>query len=224
MIKKFNKVIILILLFIMLFVMLLSKGINATDTSNPKYKKSDYKTRAALIAAGEKAVGKRVWIHNGGNDGVINQLRESDHVYCIHHHANTDSVSALYNIVGYARIEGDRAYRTKSKGTPVENKKNVALAYLLSQEGYRLGYSGSGTDKIRTRAVHGYLDNNGSWFSSVGTKLGISRAVMHSAYFSDSSIINFINRANAYSNKADNKYPTISSNKKKLQVEFREYW
>ena len=215
--KKINKKLMPILLFtILLFVMLISKVVNAADTSDKRYKNSDYKTRDALVSAGASAVGKKIWIGTS-SDSVLNQLRESHHVYCIHHHGDTNSVSADYNIVGYARIVGDMAYSTTTGGTPIQNKKNLALAYLLSEEGFTRGYDPS--DMTRTKAVHGYLDNNGSWISSVGTKLGIPSYMMHSAYFSESNVTGFIDRANTYSENADNKYPTISANKSSLKVD-----
>ena len=217
MIKKLNKL--TIILFIMLFVIVLPgiviAGDSLTDEQIKKlYDASDYKSKSELINAGSKAVGKKIWIHNGHDKGVLNQEKSSDEIYCIQH--KSDSKSGLYTIDAYVRISGDVA---NNGSKYIQDKKNLALAYILTKGGYSFGYNAN--DMTRGWAIHGYLNGNGGWLSSVGSYLGAGGFSHGWSLGSDSKYNkarNLIDEANNYSNNASNKGATISFNKNSYEM------
>ena len=64
-------------------------------------------------------VGNTVYLGNGRNDGTISIFKESDHLYCIQHRANTED--AWYRVDAYVEINGTKATAyTGWKGSTVK--------------------------------------------------------------------------------------------------------
>ena len=200
MINKINKKLIIILLFTMIFTILFPREVNAAT----------YNTRNSLYNAGKNAVGNtvRIW-REGRPDGqdAFGQLHARSEIYCVQHdYTITDKNKYRdYTVKSYIKISGNVA--TNSSGQRVSSEKNLALAYLISQEdSIRKGYSGSGMEQLRNLAIKHYL-TTGGWMAEVGTKLG-----MKSSDISNFNINNyaknkrlkeavqaFVNRAISYS-------------------------
>lgn len=152
--------------FLVAFLMIISLSLFPTNVHA-----YSLKNRKELIQAAN--IGETVRIRNGhyggGDDrNVISQSttladsKNCDHVYCIEHNHSTgpDVVTKEFTVKAYARIEGNNAYRTKTGGTPIQDEKNLALAYILSQEAdkYSLGYNPTEPGQLtRTRSLHKYL-------------------------------------------------------------------
>ena len=62
----------------------------------------DISSRSALISGPN--VGNRVYLGNGRNDGTISIFKESDHLYCIQHRADTKD--AWYRVDAYLEVNG----------------------------------------------------------------------------------------------------------------------
>ena len=199
MINKINKKFIIILLITMFFAMLFPIKANAAT----------YNTRTSLYNAGKNAVGNTVRIYRSGTSAndAFEQDHESSQVYCVQHNVTTIKKKYYdYKVKNYIKISGNVA--TNSNGKSVTSNKNLALAYIIDQEGLRKGYvGGSSPDEVRNLAVKHYL-TTGGWMSSVGTALGVSNDDIN--YYNvknadrgakkKQNVLDFVNRAIKYSN------------------------
>ena len=199
MINKINKKLIIILLITMFFAMLFPIKANAAT----------YNTRTSLYNAGKNAVGNTVRIYRSGTNAndAFEQDHESSQVYCVQHNVTTIKKKYYdYKVKNYIKISGNVA--TNSNGKSVTSNKNLALAYIIDQEGLRKGYvGGSSPDEVRNLAVKHYL-TTGGWMSSVGTALGVSNDDIN--YYNvknadrgakkKQNVLDFVNRAIKYSN------------------------
>lgn len=123
-------------------------------------------------------VGNEVYVYTGGpeddtgNSYDIEMNDERDHIYCVQHDAESDD--AWMKVDQYMEIRGDNAtaywmWNDKIEKRTIQSKYNIALAYLLGQENYRMGYSMNNNMRIRQEAVHNLLTHE--WKTNIGTTL-----------------------------------------------------
>lgn len=224
--SRVNKKLIIILLFSILFVGLFPKISNAVliqyhETADKK----------GLYDLGAGAVDNQLRIWRNGNSfteaevpNVFIQDRTSSHVYCIQHHSATEKDYYDYDIKSYIEINGTVAKNSSNK--TVTKSQNLVLAYLLEQEDYRKGYSGSDSEAVRNLAINHYL-TKGGWRAAVGDTLGveddyISYLDLNDYHGSYTGAVDpakkFIERAK----KFELKDPTITADKSSLVVDSME--
>ena len=150
--KKFR----IIISTIVLFCIIIAVSVKAVEGKK-------LNTRTELLSGPN--VGNSIHIGN-----TLDMFRESDHLYCVQHRANT--TNAWYKVDAYVDIVGNIATSTTlSKGKTVKRSKesidNVVLSYICGKENYYKGYNNSNTsdDGVRMRAIHEYLK---TWYSEVG--------------------------------------------------------
>lgn len=154
-------------------------------------------------------VGKTIYVKTGGPSDdtggadTLEMCDERDHIYCIQHYANSDDATMVVN--QFMEIKGDyaKAYwmeNGKEKNDYKYSKYNIALAYLLSEENYRKGYSMNSSNRVRQRAIH-HLWNH-EWKSEVNKDNKLIYSKWFDGWSTDSTEAkDFYNRAKE---KADN--------------------
>ena len=184
----------------------------------------DISSRSALISGPN--VGNRVYLGNGRNDGTISIFKESDHLYCIQHRADTKD--AWYRVDAYVEINGTNAtsYTGKNGNTvkKANSSVNTVLAYVCGEQNYYKGYSGSHTDEgVRMRAIHKYLQ---TWYNSVGfSKLGLDRKWNDSGFSLDNhkpvkqKALNLIADGKKYAKNTNTNVPKIDKNSTTKEIE-----
>ena len=211
--KKTKKIITLIsvLLILMIF---LPEFVEAKDISS----------RSELTSGPN--VGNRVYLGNGRDDGTISMFKESDHLYCVQHRADTED--AWYRVDAYVEINGTKATAyTGQNGQIVKTANssvNTVLAYVCGEQNYYKGYNNSYTnDGVRMRAIHKYLQ---TWYNNVGfSKLGINRKWNDSGFSLDNHkpvkqrALNLISDGQNYANKTNSNTPRIDKSSTTKEIE-----
>ena len=157
-------------------------------------------------------VGNTIYVWTGAGRDDINDDPEDmemndkrDHIYCIQHNANSEN--AMMIIDQYMEIRGKSAtaywYDNGLKSRTADSNYNIALAYLLGQEGdkYRKAYSmDDGISRTRQRAVHHLFDHEWKEDPSLGTNLIWSKW-FHDWNAENDEALGFYNRAKNEANK-----------------------
>lgn len=171
-------------------------------------------------------VGNTVYLGNGRNDGTISIFKESDHLYCIQHRADTED--AWYRVDAYVEINGTKATAyTGWKGSTVKtynSSMNTVLAYVCGEQNYYKGYDNSySNDGVRMRAIHKYLQ---TWYNSVGfPKLGINRKWNDSGFSLDNHwrvkerALRLISDGQKYANNTNSNTPKIDKDSTSKYIE-----
>ena len=211
--KKTKKIITFISLLLVL-IMFLPEFVQAKDISS----------RSELTSGPN--VGNRIYLGNGRNDGTISMFKESDHLYCIQHRADTED--AWYRVDAYVEINGTNATSyTGSSGKTVKTANsttNTVLAYVCGEQNYYKGYDNSySNDGVRMRAIHKYLQ---TWYNSVGfSKLGIDRKWNDSGFSLDNhkpvkqKALKLISDGQNYAKNTNSNAPKIDKNSTTKEIE-----
>lgn len=211
--KKTRKIITFIS-FLLVLIMFLPEFVQAKDISS----------RSELTSGPN--VGNRIYLGNGRNDGTISMFKESDHLYCIQHRADTED--AWYRVDAYVEINGTNATSyTGSSGRTVKTANsttNTVLAYVCGEQNYYKGYDNSySNDGVRMRAIHKYLQ---TWYNSVGfSKLGIDRKWNDSGFSLDNhkpvkqKALNLIADGQNYAKNTNSNAPKIDKNSTTKEIE-----
>ena len=164
-------------------------------------------------------VGNEIYVKTGEEDDTggaesLEMSDERDHIYCIQHKAGADH--GWMTVDEYMEIRGNQATAYWNYGysnRTVYSKYNIALGYLLGQEGWRKGYSMGNAGKTRQQAIHHlltndwgtYVNGNSGLYGNNGLATGGSQTLLWNKWFdywyttrSDSK--GFLARANAEAN------------------------
>ncbi len=211
--KRTKKIITFISLLLVL-IMFLPEFVQAKDISS----------RSELTSGPN--VGNRIYLGNGRNDGTVSMFKESDHLYCVQHRADTED--AWYRVDAYVEINGTNATAYTGKtGKTVKTSNssvNTVLAYVCGEQNYYKGYNNSYTnDGVRMRAIHKYLQ---TWYNTVGfSKLGIDRKWNDSGFSLDNHwrvkdrALKLISDGQNYAKNTNSNAPKIDKNSTTKDIE-----
>ena len=201
------KRIILINLLIILLSILFSNASFARDLSGISDLRSSHN------------VGNEIYVKTGGADDTggaesLEMSDERDHIYCIQHLANSDD--GWMTVDEYMEIRGNQAtayWNYGNSNRTIYSKYNIALGYLLGQEGWRKGYSMNNDVKTRQQAIHHlltndwgtYVNGNSGLYGNNGLATGGSQTLLWNKWFDEwhtdrSDSKSFLARANAEAN------------------------
>ena len=149
-------------------------------------------------------IGNTVYVITGlgeddyGDDAENLEMNdERDHIYCIQH--NADSNDAYMRIDQYMEIKGTSAtaywYDNGLQRRTAYSGYNIALAYILGQEGYRKAYSMSdGEPRTRQRALQHLFNHEWKSAPNLGTNL-IWKEWFHDWSTTNSQALGLYNRS-----------------------------